>query len=63
MNKIPTIIISLKHKTLSPSAIDSILRKESPPVVGRIKNDFFIFDMRTIFDNQIDELVNLINKL
>ncbi len=61
MNQIPTIILELIHSKYSANEIDLILRKGKLPVIGRIKNDVFILDVRTIFENQINELADVIN--
>lgn len=61
MNRISTIVVEINHDDYSASEIDLKLRKCKLPVIGRIKNDTFILDLRTIFENQINELANVIN--
>ena len=63
MNKIKSIVLEIIHKHYSASKIDSILRTSVPPVVGRIKDDIFIIDVRTVFDNQIKELSDVLSNL
>ena len=62
MNKIKSVVLILEHKKLSPSAIEKILLNLETPVIGRIKNDKFIIDTRTVFDNQIEELATILNQ-
>jgi L-seryl-tRNA(Ser) seleniumtransferase len=62
MNKVPSVVLVIKHKTLSPATIEKILLNIPTPVVGRIKNDLYIIDVRTVFDNQVKELAEIIKK-
>ncbi len=36
------------------------LRSADPPVIGRIEDDRFILDMRTVADNELDRLAALL---
>ena len=33
------------------------------PIVGYIKNDIFHIDLKAIPNNQVDELINMVNKV
>ena len=52
---IPSVVISIGHKKLSPNRLDSLFRKSDPPVIGRINNDSFLLDLRCI--DRADDLV------
>jgi L-seryl-tRNA(Ser) seleniumtransferase len=53
--ELPTAVISVEHPKLSASAIARRFRAGDPPIIGRIKDDRFLLDLRTIFD--ADDLI------
>jgi L-seryl-tRNA(Ser) seleniumtransferase len=48
--ELPTIVITVEHAKQSANAIAKRFRQASPPIIGRIQNDKFLLDLRTIFD-------------
>jgi len=48
--ELPTVVITIEHGKLSANAIAKRFRQASPPIIGRIKDDKFHLDLRTIFD-------------
>ena len=56
--KIPTIVIELKGDA---KKLEKEFRKNL--VIGRIEDDNFVLDMRTIKENEIDKLVIIINTI
>jgi L-seryl-tRNA(Ser) seleniumtransferase len=48
--ELPTTVISIVHKKLSANAIAQKFRKANPPIIGRISDNRFLLDLRTIFD-------------
>ncbi len=56
MNKIETIVVVVSSNKYSAEDIDRKLRFSTPPVKGRIKDNRFFLDIRTIFDDEILEL-------
>jgi L-seryl-tRNA(Ser) seleniumtransferase len=48
--ELPTIVIAIAHPKLSPNAIAKKFRQADPPIIGRIQDDKFFLDLRTIFD-------------
>jgi len=53
--KLPTVVITVTHPKRSPNAIAKQFRQADPPIIGRIQNERFLLDLRTIFD--ADDLV------
>ncbi|HEV2761449.1 MAG TPA: L-seryl-tRNA(Sec) selenium transferase, partial [Pyrinomonadaceae bacterium] len=53
----PTVLVALTHRTLSAAALEASLRRQSPPVVARILDDRVVLDLRTVADDEEDELV------
>ncbi len=47
--EIPTKVIALRHRKLSPEDIARKFRQAHPPILGRIKNNAFLLDLRGIF--------------
>jgi L-seryl-tRNA(Ser) seleniumtransferase len=48
--ELPTVVITVKHQKLSANAIAKQFRQANPPIIGRIQDDRFLLDLRTIFD-------------
>ncbi|HZD41334.1 MAG TPA: L-seryl-tRNA(Sec) selenium transferase [Terriglobales bacterium] len=48
--ELPTVVIAIGHKTLSAGAIAKKFRAATPPIIGRVKDDRFFLDLRTIFE-------------
>jgi len=53
--ELPTVVITIENSKLSANAIAKRFRQADPPIIGRIKDDRFLLDLRTIFD--ADDLV------
>ena len=60
LNDIPTYAVAVDTAPLAVNAFENMLRKLTPPVIARIKNDRVLFDMRTLLDDEIEILPNLI---
>ena len=48
--ELPTIVIAIDNPKLSANAIAKKFRSANPPIIGRIEDDQFLLDLRTIFD-------------
>ncbi len=48
--ELPTSVVSIEHPKLSANAIAQKFRSANPPIIGRIKDDRFLLDLRIIFD-------------
>jgi L-seryl-tRNA(Ser) seleniumtransferase len=53
--ELPTVVVSVEHPQLSANAVAQNFRAADPPIIGRIKDDRFLLDLRTIFD--ADDLI------
>ena len=53
--ELPTVVISIEHPKLGANVIAEKFRRADPPIIGRIKDDHFLLDLRTIFDR--DDLI------
>jgi L-seryl-tRNA(Ser) seleniumtransferase len=55
-SRLPTVLISLTHNTLTPNQIEMALRRSSPPVIARIVDDRVLLDLRTVAASEEPEL-------
>lgn len=60
---LPTRCLTIRPETMSVTALDKKLRAFDPPVVGRIEDDWFIIDPRTLQPGQDKILANILKKL
>ena len=54
----PTALVRVSHASLSASALDEALRHCSPPVVARILDDRVVLDLRTVAEEEEQELLD-----
>jgi L-seryl-tRNA(Ser) seleniumtransferase len=48
--EIPTKVIAIEHARIDARQIADRFRQANPPIIGRIHEDRFLLDLRTIFD-------------
>ena len=48
--ELPTVVIAVEHAKLSADAVAKKFRGANPPILGRVKEDRFLLDLRTILD-------------
>jgi L-seryl-tRNA(Ser) seleniumtransferase len=48
--ELPTVVITIENAKLGANAIAKKFRQANPPIIGRIRDDKFLLDLRTIFD-------------
>jgi len=56
----PTYAVAVRPAGLSVNELESRLRRGSPPVIARIKEDSLLLDARTIRKQEIDDLVRVV---
>lgn len=62
--QLPTLVISLKHHTLTVEQVGRKLRTHyKPAIVGRIQNDEFIIDLRTVTEEEEQLLLQALLQL
>ncbi len=59
--KIPTIALSIEFKNYKPSKIEKLFREKK--VIGRIENDKFLLDFRSIQESEIELIVKIISEV
>jgi len=60
---IKSAALSLSHPFLGPDKLAEAFRKLSPPVVGRIHEDRFLLDFRTVLNDDLEVLRRHVNGL
>jgi L-seryl-tRNA(Ser) seleniumtransferase len=59
----PTKTVALNLRDYTAKEISAMLRMMEVPVIGRIKNDRFIFDVRTMNEDDISKTIELVEGL
>jgi L-seryl-tRNA(Ser) seleniumtransferase len=60
---LPTRLVAMRSKTLTPDEIAARLRRATPPVFTRIQKDRVLLDPRTILDGEEGILVNALREV
>jgi L-seryl-tRNA(Ser) seleniumtransferase len=55
--ELPSCCVCLQMTDMSPNTLEERLRHHTPPIIGRIENDMYIIDPRTVLDGQLDLIV------
>ena len=58
MERLKSKCISIKPNKMTTGALEKSLRFAKTPIVGRIANDKLLLDLRTVFENEIEEVFN-----
>jgi L-seryl-tRNA(Ser) seleniumtransferase len=56
----PTYAVAIKPFGISVNELESRLRKGSPPVIARIREDSLLLDVRTVREREIDDIVRAV---
>jgi L-seryl-tRNA(Ser) seleniumtransferase len=59
--ELPTVVLAIVHATQSATRIGQQFRAAQPPIIGRIRDDRFLLDLRTTF-NPEDVVPNFTDK-
>ena len=59
--KIPSIALSLEYKNYKPNKLEQLLRKKL--IISRIENDKVLLDFRTIQENELEKLEEILKGL
>jgi len=54
---LPTFCVRVKVNSISVNRVERLLRGGQPPIIGRIEEDRFIMDVRTIEEHEFDIIV------
>ncbi len=60
---LPTKVIALTHATRSATDIESLLRKGKPPIIVRVECDRALLDLRSVLEEQDEEIAQALARL
>ena len=60
---LPSRCLGVTATPMSPNAIERWMRHHSPPIIGRIENDRFIIDPRTLQEEELDLIAEAFAKM
>jgi L-seryl-tRNA(Ser) seleniumtransferase len=63
LTELPSCCVAIRIDGLSVNAIERSLRSGRPPVIGRIENDWFVMDPRTIQEDELEMIGDAIDAL
>lgn len=61
--KIPTYVIKVKNESISVGEIEKNLRLNEVPIIGRVFDNEFIIDVRTVFEEDIKEIIKALKDM
>jgi len=60
---LPTFVVAVESGDFTPNQIEEFLRRNDPPIIGRIESDRFIMDLRTVLPRQIETIALCFGRL
>jgi L-seryl-tRNA(Ser) seleniumtransferase len=60
---LPTVVISSESVDLSADQQAKLFREQPTPIIGRIENDKFVLDLRTVFPQQDEIIISAIRNI
>jgi L-seryl-tRNA(Ser) seleniumtransferase len=61
--ELPSCCVGIKITAVSANAIEKRLRQNKPPIIGRIENDMYLFDPRTVLEDEVDIIAAAIHSI
>lgn len=60
---LPSVTISVNRPVISANIQSQLFREQSPPIIGRIEDQNFVLDLRTVFPHQDELLTSAIKNI
>jgi L-seryl-tRNA(Ser) seleniumtransferase len=60
---LPTRLVAVHHNRMSAQELETALRRNRPPVIARVEHDQLLLDLRTVFEDQDEEVVHAFERL
>jgi len=60
---LPTVLLAVTHSNRSAQELERRLRRSSPPVIARVEEDSVLLDLRTVFEDQDEELLEALEAI
>src|SRR6266436_6548429 len=51
-SRLPTVLVSITHRELTPNQIEAVLRRAETPLIARIVEDLVLLDLRTVAEDE-----------
>jgi L-seryl-tRNA(Ser) seleniumtransferase len=63
VQSLPTALLAVSHSRHSAQELERFLRQNSPPVIARVEKDALLLDLRTVFEDQDEELLRALEAI
>ena len=60
---LPSKLLAITHARHSAPALEELLRRNQPPIIARLERDRLLLDLRTVFENQEEEIVTAFKRI
>jgi L-seryl-tRNA(Ser) seleniumtransferase len=60
---LPTALLAVTHSCRSAQELESLLRQNAPPVIARVEQDTLLLDLRTVLEDQDEELLRALEAI
>ncbi len=60
---LPTKLIAISHTRHNAQALEALLRRNVPPLIARVEQDQVVLDLRTVFEDQDEEIAKALERL
>jgi len=60
---LPTKLLAVSHSRLTARDVEALLRHNSPPIIARLERDRVLLDLRTVPEDQDEEIVRAFERL
>jgi L-seryl-tRNA(Ser) seleniumtransferase len=61
--ELPSKCLGITIEGMSPNALEKSLRQNDPPIIGRIENDVYLIDPRTLTDDDLPVIVQAFERI
>ena len=61
--ELPSLCVGIRIEGISPNTLEKKMRSNDPPIIGRIEDDLFVMDPRTIQQNELSIIETAIENL
>jgi len=60
---LPTRLVAVTHARHSAQELEALLRRNRPPIITRVERDRLLLDLRTVFEDQDQEIARAFERL
>ncbi len=63
LQELPSKCVAVRIDGLSANRIEQMMRESDPPIIGRIEEDLFVMDLRTVMEEEIEIIASTLNNI